>query len=134
MNMENFEERCLNRENDSRPAPPFTFSFREFVFQRCLIGKAFKELAEEGWIRKVHLVGDLGNGLVCVFQFNLDVFDEGAINPFFGSGAAGLADNSAEIALCETHLVGIKTDLMFTCGMLIYQVDKAVEDGLFTTL
>ena len=31
-------------------------SFRESVFQRRLIGKAFKEFAEEGWIRKVHLV------------------------------------------------------------------------------
>ena len=110
------------------------FSFRESVFQRCLIGKAFKELAEEGGIRKVHLVGDLSNGLVRMLQFYLDVFDEGAVNPFFCGGTTGLADNSAEIAFSKTHLIGIETDLVLVSSVLVDKKYKAVEDGLFTTL
>ena len=109
-------------------------SFRESVFQRRLIGKTFKEFAEEGWIRKVHLVGDLGNGLVRMLQFDFDVFYYGTVNPFFCGGAAGLADNGTKIALRKTHLIGIETDLVLSCCMLIYQVDKAIEDGLFSTL
>ena len=69
-----------------------------------------------------------------MFQFNFDVFEEGAINPFLGGGAAGLADNGTKIALRKTHLIGIEADLMLSCCMLIYQVDKAIEDGLFSTL
>ena len=69
-----------------------------------------------------------------MLQFDLDVFNEGAINPFFGSGAAGLADNSAEIALREAHLVGIETDLVLVSSMLVDEIYKAVEYGLFATL
>ena len=69
-----------------------------------------------------------------MLQFDLDVFDEGTVNPFLGGGAAGLAYNSAEIALCEAHLVGIETDLVLMSSVLIDEIYKAVEDGLFSTL
>ena len=69
-----------------------------------------------------------------MLQFNLDVFDEGAINPFFCGGAAGLANNGAEIALCEAHLVGIVTDLVLVSSVLVDEIYKAIEDGLFSTL
>ena len=69
-----------------------------------------------------------------MLQFNLDVFDEGAINPFFCGGTAGLTDNGAEIALCEAHLVGIETDLVLVSSVLVDEIYKAIEDGLFSTL
>ena len=69
-----------------------------------------------------------------MLQFNLNVFDEGTVNPFLGCGAAGLADNGAKIALSEAHAVGIETDLVFVSGMLVDEGDKSVEDGLFATL
>ena len=69
-----------------------------------------------------------------MLQFNLDMFDEGAINPFFGCSAAGLADNGAKIALCEAHAVGIEADLMFARSKLVDELYKAVEDSLFATL
>ena len=69
-----------------------------------------------------------------MLQFNLNVFDEGTVNPFLGGGAAGLADNSSKIALSEAHLVGIEADLVLVSGMLVDEGDKSIEDGLFTTL
>ena len=68
------------------------------------------------------------------FQFYLDVRDEGTVNPFLGCGAAGLTDDGTKIELGETHLIGIETDLMFVCSVLIHEIDESVEDGLLTTL
>ena len=59
---------------------------------------------------------------------------ESTVYPFLGGSAAGLADDGAEIALCEAHLLSIEADLMLACGVLVHQVNEAVEDGLFTTL
>ena len=67
-----------------------------------------------------------------MFQFYLDVRDEGTVNPFLGCGAAGLTDDGTEIALGETHLVGIEVDLMFARSVLIHEIDESVEDVLLT--
>lgn len=106
----------------------------EPVFQWCLSGETFEELAEERCVGEVHLVGDLRNDLVGMLQFNLDMLHECTVNPLLGGGAAGLSDNSTEIALRETHLVGIETDVVLARCMLIDKADKAVENGLFATL
>ena len=37
----------------------------------------------------MHVVGNLGDGFVGVFQFDLDAQDEGAVNPLLGRDVAG---------------------------------------------
>ena len=69
-----------------------------------------------------------------MFQFDFDVFYERAVYPFLGSCAAGLTDDGAEIALSEAHLLGIETDLMLACSVLVHQIDETVENSLLTRL
>ena len=64
-------------------------------------GEALEVLAEECWIGKTELVGNLCDGLVAMSQFNFDVGDEGTVNPIFGGHATGLTHNGAEITLGE---------------------------------
>ena len=78
----------------------------------------------------MHLLGYLRRRLVCVAQFYFDAGDEGTVYPVFGGGAAGLADNGAQVALGEAHTVSIIVNLMMFGTMLGDQLDKAVEDGL----
>ena len=52
----------------------------------------------------MHVVGNLGDGFVGVFQFDLDAQDEGAVNPLLGYDIAGSDDDGAQIASGEAHL------------------------------
>ena len=74
----------------------------------------------------------MDDGLVGMLELYFDMLYEGTVNPFLGGGAAGLADDGAEIMLCEAHLIGIETDLVFGRGVLVDEIDKTVEDGLFS--
>ena len=64
-------------------------------------GETLEVLAEECRIGKTEFVGNQCDGLVAVSQFNLDVGDEGTVNPIFGGHATGLAHNGTEITLGE---------------------------------
>ena len=90
--------------------------------------------AKERGIRETEVIGNASNGLVGVHEFHFDTGDEGPVNPFLSSNTASLADDSAKVALGEAKAVGIETDLVLVCGMLIDEVDKSVEDGLFAAL
>ena len=79
----------------------------------------------------MHLLGNLRRRLVCVAQFYFDAVDKGTVNPVFGGGTAGLADDSAQVTLCEAHTLSIVADLMVFGAVLGDQLDKAIEDSLF---
>ena len=98
------------------------------------MGDAFKVLAEERGIGEVQFVGNLGDGLTGMHEFHFDAGDEGAVDPFLGSHTAGLADDGTQITLCETHAVGVIADLVLFGIVLVHELDKAVEDGLFARL
>ena len=80
--------------------------------------EAKEEFREERGIGKVHLMGYLRCRFICVTQFNFDACDECAVYPVLGSGTAGLAYNSAQVALSETHAVGIIAYLVMLGTML----------------
>ena len=80
----------------------------------------------------MHLIGNLRCRLVRVAQFYFDACDEGTVYPVFGGGAAGLADNGAQVALGEAQPAGIVADLVMLCTVLGDELDKAVEDGLLS--
>ena len=71
------------------------------IVLRSDTGETLEVLAEECRIGKTELVGNLCDGFVAVSQFNLDVGDEGTVNPIFGGHATGLTHNGAEITLGE---------------------------------
>ena len=95
---------------------------------------AFEVFAKERGIGEVQLVGNLGDRLTGVHQFHLDACDEGTVNPFFSGDAAGLADDGAQIALSQAHPIGIVTYLVLFGTVLVYELNKAVEDGLLPRL
>ena len=78
----------------------------------------------------MRLLGYLRRGFICVAQFYFDAGDERAVYPVFGGRTAGLADDGAQVALSETHTLGIVTYLMMFGTMLGDQLYKALEDGL----
>ena len=78
----------------------------------------------------MHLVGNLCCRLVRVAQFYFDACDEGTVYPVFGSCAAGLADDGAQVSLCETHALCIVAYLVMLGTMLGDQLKEAVKDGL----
>ena len=78
----------------------------------------------------MHLIGYLRYWLVCVAQFYLDAGDEGTVYPVFSGGTAGLADNGAQVALGEAHVLGIVANLMMFGTVLSDQMEEAVEDSL----
>ena len=78
----------------------------------------------------MHLIGYLRYWLVCVAQFYFDAGDEGTVYPVFGGGAAGLADNGAQVALGEAYVLGIEANLMMFGTVLGDQLEESVEDGL----
>ena len=82
----------------------------------------------------MHLIGNLRCRLVRVAQFYFDASDEGTVYPVFGGGAAGLADDSGQVALSEAHAVGIVAYLVMLGTMLGDQLEEPVEDGLLTRL
>ena len=64
-------------------------------FQWCLTCEALEVFTEECRIGEVQFLGNLGDGLIGVHQLNLDACDKGAVYPFLGGDAAGLADDCA---------------------------------------
>ena len=82
----------------------------------------------------MHLIGNLRCRLVRVAQFYFDACDEGTVYPVFGGGAAGLADDSGQVALSEAHTLGIVAYLVMLGTMLGDQLEETVEDGLLTRL
>ena len=74
----------------------------------------------------MHLLGYLRRWFVRVAQFYFYAGDEGAVY----RGAAGLADNGAEVTLGEAKTVGIVAYLMVLCTVLACQLDETIEDGL----
>ena len=90
--------------------------------------------AKEGGVGEVEFFCDAGNGLVGVHEFHFDSGDEGAVNPFFGGDTAGLTDYGAKIAVGEAEAIGIIADLVLVSSVLVDEIYKAIEDGLFSTL
>ena len=78
----------------------------------------------------MHLIGNLRRRLVRVAQFYFYTRDEGTVYPVFGCGAAGLADDGSQVALGETHALGVIAYLMMLGAMLGDQLKEAVEGGL----
>ena len=79
----------------------------------------------------MHLIGNLCCRFIRVAQFYFYTRDEGTVNPVFGCDAACLADNGAQVALGETHAVGIVSYLMMFGTVLGNQLEETVENGLF---
>ena len=79
----------------------------------------------------MHLLGYLRCRFIRVAQFYFYAGDKGTVYPVLGGGAAGLADNGAEVTLGEAKTVGIVAYLMVLCTVLARQLDETVEDGLF---
>ena len=71
------------------------------------------------------------DGVVTVSEENFGLGDEGAVDPLLGSGAAGLVDDGTKVTLGEAHAVGVVADLVLLTAVLVNELDKAVEDGLF---
>ena len=92
--------------------------------------EATEIFGEERGIGKVHLLGYLRRRLVSVAQFYFDAGDEGTVYPVFGGGAAGLADDGAQVALGEAHALGIVAYLVVLGAVLADELDEAVEDSL----
>jgi len=114
--------------------PCFTWIFAYLSFPELCgshVGEAFEVFGEEGGIGEVHLLGNLGDGLVGMSQLHLDAGDEGKVNPLFCRRTTCLADDGAEVTLRQTHLIGIETNLVLLDGMLVDKIDEAVEDALF---
>ena len=78
----------------------------------------------------MHLLSYLCRRFVCVVQFYFYAGDEGTVYPVFGGGAAGLADNGAQVSFGEAHTVGIVAYLVMLGTMLGDQLKETVEDGL----
>ena len=78
----------------------------------------------------MHLIGYLRYWLVCVAQFYLDAGDEGTVYPVFCCGAAGLADNCAQVAFGEAYVLGIEANLVMFGAVLGDQLEESVEDSL----
>ena len=78
----------------------------------------------------MHLIGNLRCRLGRVAQFYFDACDEGTVYPVLGCGAAGLTDDSTQVALGETHALGVIAYLMMLGAMLGDQLKEAVEGGL----
>ena len=68
---------------------------------------ALEVFTEERGIGEVQFFGNLGDGLIGVHQLNLDACDKGAVYPFLGGDTAGLADDGAQITLCQTHALSV---------------------------
>ena len=100
------------------------------VFRWCLRRQSREVFAEERGVCEVHLVRNSADGLVGMAQLHLDAGDECAVNPLFGRDAAGLADDSAEIAFGEAQFRGIEADMVLTSGVKVDQIDETVEDAL----
>ena len=71
---------------------------------------------------------------VRVAQFYFDASDEGTVYPVFGGGAAGLSDDSGQVALSEAHTLGIVAYLVLFGTMLGDQLEETVEDSLLARL
>ena len=82
----------------------------------------------------MRLLGYLRRGFICVALFYFDAGDERAVYPVFGGRTAGLADDGAQVALSETHTVGIVAYLVMLGTMLGDQLEETVEDGLLARL
>ena len=82
----------------------------------------------------MHLLRNLRCRLVRVAQFYFDASDEGTVYPVFGGGAAGLADDSGQVALSGAHTLGIVADLVLFGTMLGDQLKEPVEDSLLSRL
>ena len=78
----------------------------------------------------MHLLSYLCRRFVRVAQFYFDASDEGTVYPVFGGGAAGLADDSGQVALSEAHTLGIVAYLVLFGTMLGDQLKETVEDSL----
>ena len=78
----------------------------------------------------MHLLSYLCRRFVRVAQFYFDASDEGTVYPVFGGGAAGLADNGAQVSFGEAHVLGIVANLMMFGTVLGDQLEESVEDGL----
>ena len=79
----------------------------------------------------MHLLSYLRCRFIRVAQFYFYAGDKGTVYPVLGGGAAGLADNGAEITLSEAKTVGIVAYLMVLCTVLARQLYETIEDGLF---
>ena len=62
---------------------------------------------------------------------HLGLSDESTVNPFFGGGATGLADDSAKVTFGETHTIGVVANLVLLAAVLVDELYKTVEDGEF---
>ena len=78
----------------------------------------------------MHLIGNLCCRFIRVAQLYFNVGDESTVYPVFGGGAAGLADNGAQVALGEAHALGVVANLMMFGTVLGNQLEEAIEDGL----
>ena len=89
-----------------------------FVFHGGQTGESAEVFCEEGGIGEVHLLGYLRCRFIRVAQFYFYAGDKGTVYPVLGGSAAGLADDGAEITLCEAKTVGIIAYLMVLLSLI----------------
>ena len=51
---------------------------------------------------------------------HLGLSDESTVNPFFGGGTTGLADDSAKVTFGETHTIGVVANLVLLAASSEY--------------
>ena len=112
----------------------FIITLYSFIIAGRHACEAAEILGEERGVGKVHLLSYLCRRLVRVAQFYFDASDEGTVYPVLGGGAAGLADDSGQVALSEAHTFGIVAYLVLFGTMLGDQLKETVEDGLLARL
>ena len=67
-------------------------------------------------------------------EFHLSTHNQSPIYPLFGRDTACVPDSRAKIALSQTHVRSVKSDLMLMHRIEIDEVDKTVKDCLFARL
>ena len=112
----------------------FIITLYSFIIAGRHAGETAEILGEERGVGKVHLLSYLCRRFVRVAQFYFDASDEGTVYPVFGGGAAGLADDSGQVALGEAHTLGIVAYLVLFGTMLGDQLEETVEDSLLARL
>ena len=97
------------------------------VFLRRHARGMLEILAEEADVWKVKGVCYFSHLFAAVFQHDLRIGHNGAVNPFFCRYPACLFDGCAEVTGRDTHLVRIKSQFPLTPCVSVHEADECVE-------
>ena len=90
----------------------------------------FEEFVEGRLIREVHLIDDLLDRHVGVFQHVLGFQDQEGVDPFRRGTSGHIADQFGQVFRRNAQLGGIECQIVLGHVMLGHQVDEAVHHRL----